>query len=187
MPSIGPLELAIDFVVLLLVLGPSDSRKPSADSATEMRGFRDALTSKIDGEDKDAETIPATKAKTESCTPQPQRSRRRHRSPPPRRHSARRRARREYAPRPTKFREAAIGLGAAALVARARRDIGDHYLFLAEVTQRTSEADIENGADPEFGGGIDSDLADLVRSAAENLVSIISGIGGRVGDRSGAR
>jgi hypothetical protein len=64
------------------------------------------------------------------------------------------------------FRQAVVALRSAALVAGADREIVDRYIFLAHVARRASDASFEVSPDPEHGGGISSDLADLVVDAA---------------------
>jgi sec-independent protein translocase protein TatA len=55
MPSIGPLELVIVLIIALVVLGPKRLPEAGRSLGKGMREFRGAVTSKIDGDEADAE------------------------------------------------------------------------------------------------------------------------------------
>jgi sec-independent protein translocase protein TatA len=67
MPNIGPLEIAIVLIVALLILGPKRLPDAGRSLGKGMREFRGALTSKIDGDDTDAEASVSSAGATESA------------------------------------------------------------------------------------------------------------------------
>lgn len=71
------------------------------------------------------------------------------------------------------FAKAARTLRAAALIAQIPRTPVRVYLLLAEVAHWESLESLERTGDPELGGGISMDLADVVRDAGRALTSAI--------------
>ena len=63
MPSIGPLELAIVLVIVLLIFGPKRLPGLGKQLGTGMREFKDSITSR----DKDDEPGDAVERKTEAA------------------------------------------------------------------------------------------------------------------------
>lgn len=65
-----------------------------------------------------------------------------------------------------KFRRAVTDLRTAALVAGVNRALIEEYISFACAGRALSERSFEENPDPEFGGGIDVGMADLIADAA---------------------
>jgi hypothetical protein len=66
----------------------------------------------------------------------------------------------------SKFRHAVTDLRTAALVAGGNRALIEEYISLACAGRTLSERSFDENPDPEFGGGIDIGMADLISEAA---------------------
>lgn len=71
MPSIGPLELAIVLVIVLVVFGPKRLPGLGRQLGSGMREFKESITgdSKSDDDDDDRPALTAASDKTETVTP----------------------------------------------------------------------------------------------------------------------
>jgi sec-independent protein translocase protein TatA len=67
MPSIGPLELAIVLLIVLVIFGPKRLPGLGRQLGSGMREFKDSIT----GKDKEREEIEAVKATAEKPEPAP--------------------------------------------------------------------------------------------------------------------
>jgi sec-independent protein translocase protein TatA len=67
--QIGPLEIAVVLVIVLLIFGPKRLPGLGKSLGTGMREFKDSITGKDDGDDEAPKQEPATLAKAEE--PQP--------------------------------------------------------------------------------------------------------------------
>jgi len=68
-----------------------------------------------------------------------------------------------------KYLEAVQKLRAAALIARTHRELLELYVQASALARSGSDDDFETQGDSEFGGSIDSDVANFVSAAAEAL------------------
>jgi hypothetical protein len=76
------------------------------------------------------------------------------------------------------FRRVLRDLQTAALVARLPRPIVDTYLVLATAGHSLSQQDAEVTPDPEYAGGIDAHLDDLIQDAARLVTDVAWSNGG---------
>jgi sec-independent protein translocase protein TatA len=67
MPSIGPLEIVIVLVIVLVIFGPKRLPDLGRSLGTGMREFKDSVT----GKDKEREELEAVKAAAEKPDPTP--------------------------------------------------------------------------------------------------------------------
>ena len=67
MPNIGPLEIIIVLVVVLLIFGPKRLPDLGRSLGTGMREFKDSVT----GKDKDRDQLDASEAKPEAVRTEP--------------------------------------------------------------------------------------------------------------------
>lgn len=74
---------------------------------------------------------------------------------------------------PTQYAQAMHELETAALVARIPRIAVTSYKVLASVAQRLSQENYDEEPDPEYAGGILSELADPVRAAAGEISRLV--------------
>ena len=67
MPNIGPLEIAIVLVIVLLIFGPKRLPDLGRSMGRGMREFKDSITGKDDGDDDDKAIESADTVKTASA------------------------------------------------------------------------------------------------------------------------
>jgi sec-independent protein translocase protein TatA len=71
MPNIGPLELIIVLVIVLLIFGPKRLPGLGRQLGSGMREFKDSITNKHDDDDADDAAPPALPAATTAAAPEP--------------------------------------------------------------------------------------------------------------------
>jgi hypothetical protein len=69
-----------------------------------------------------------------------------------------------------KFRKALTDLRTASLVAGVNRALVDQYILFACAGRDLSDRSFERNPDPEFGGGIDTELAGLIEDGAAAMM-----------------
>ncbi|MCW3016393.1 MAG: twin-arginine translocation protein TatA/E family subunit [Solirubrobacterales bacterium] len=69
MPNIGPTELIILLVILLVIFGPKRLPGLGKQLGTGMRDFKDAVTSRHDADDEDDDEVPERPALTRAAAP----------------------------------------------------------------------------------------------------------------------
>lgn len=72
----------------------------------------------------------------------------------------------------SEFRQAVIALEASALIAGLPMRAVRQYCWFAFAARATSDENFEEDPDPEYGGGIRADLADVVRAQANEVARL---------------
>ena len=72
MPSIGPLEIAIVLIIVLIIFGPKRLPELGRSLGSGMRGFKDSITGK-DKDDDRPEELAASSAKVDASSSEPAR------------------------------------------------------------------------------------------------------------------
>ena len=72
MPNIGPTELIIVLVIVLLIFGPKRLPGLGKQLGSGMREFKDSISGKDSGRDEDDEDVKADRHKTEAALGRPE-------------------------------------------------------------------------------------------------------------------